>query len=107
MNEVALQLDTRGLQQAQSLAAQFKAGNWQAPLIRAVPDGDTHLKLEGITFGGRTSLAVINGKSLAEGESASVSAKPETLTIKCLKIERDSVLITVDGEDTPRLLHLR
>jgi hypothetical protein len=33
--------------------------------------------------------------------------KPGTLTIKCLKIEKNSVLITVEGEDTPRLLHLR
>jgi hypothetical protein len=67
------------------------------------------------------ALAVINGKSLSEGESASVSVKPGTLTIKCLKIEKNSVLITVEGEDTqknsvlitvegedtPRLLHLR
>jgi hypothetical protein len=63
--------------------------------------------LGGITFGGKRSLAVINGKSLSEGESASVSVKPGTLTVKCLKIEKDSVLIIVEGEDVPRLLHLR
>jgi hypothetical protein len=107
MNELALQLDTTAIQQAQNLAAQFKAGNWQAPVPRAIPDGDPRLKLGGITFGGRTLLAVINGKTLSEGESATVSVKPGTLTIKCLKIEKDSVLITVQGEDTPRLLHLR
>jgi hypothetical protein len=107
MNELALQLDTSALQQAQNLAAQFKAGNWQAPVTRAIPEGDTRLKLGGITFGGRTLLAVINGKTLSEGESATVSVKPGTLTLKCLKIEKDSVLIAVEGEDTPRLLHLR
>ena len=107
MTELALQLDTGALQQAQSLAAQFKAGNWQAPVPRAIPEGDTRLKLGGITFGGRTPLAVIGGKTLSEGESATVSVKPGTMTIKCLKIEKDSVLITVDGEDAPRLLHLR
>ena len=107
MNDLALQLDTRSIQQAQSLAAQFKAGNWQAPVPRAIPEGDTRLKLGGITFGGKTPLAVINGKTLSEGESATLSAKPGTLTIKCLKIEKESVLIAVDGEDTPRLLHLR
>jgi hypothetical protein len=53
------------------------------------------------------ALAVINGKTLSEGESASVSVKPGTLAIKCLKIEKDSVLISVEGEDTRRLLHLR
>ena len=107
MNELALQLDTGAIQQAQNLAAQFKAGNWQAPVIRAIPEGDTGLKLGGITFGGKTPLAVIAGKTLSEGESATISVKPGTLTIKCLKIEKDSVLITVEGEDTSRLLHLR
>jgi hypothetical protein len=107
MNELALQLDTGAIQQAQNLAAQFKAGNWQAPVPRAIPEGDPRLRLSGITFGGRTLLAVINGKTLSEGESATVSVKPGTLTIKCLKIEKDSVLITVEGEDTPCLLHLR
>jgi hypothetical protein len=107
MNELALQLDTGTLQQAQSLAAQFKAGNWQAPVPRAIPEGDRRLKLGGITFGGKTPLAVINGKTLSEGESASVSVTPGTLTVKCIRIERDSVLISVEGEDAPRLLHLR
>jgi hypothetical protein len=107
MNELALQLDTSSIQQAQGLAAQFKAGNWQAPVPRAIPEGDTRVKLGGIIFGGRTPLAVINGKTLSEGESATVSVKPGTLTIKCLKIEKNSVLIIVEGEDAPRLLHLR
>ncbi len=57
--------------------------------------------LGGITFGTKRSMAVINGKTLSEGESAAVSVKPGTLTIKCLKIERDSVLITIDGEAAP------
>ena len=60
-----------------------------------------------VALGGRIPLAVINGKTLSEGESAAVSVKPGTLTIKCLKIEKDSVLIIVEGEDAPRLLHLR
>jgi hypothetical protein len=107
MNDLALQLDTAALQQAQSLAAQFKAANWQAPPVRAVPEGDPRLKLGGITFGGKTSLAVINGKTLSEGESATVSVKPGTLNIKCLKIEKDSVQIAVEGEDSPRLLRFK
>jgi len=51
--------------------------------------------------------AVINGKTLSEGESASVPFKSGTLAIKCLKIEKDSVLISLDGEDAPRLLRVR
>jgi hypothetical protein len=107
MNRLALQMDTDSLGQAEALAAQFKAGKWHAPVARAIPEGDSRLKLGGITFGGKNSLAVINGKTLSEGESAVVSVKPGRLTIKCLKIEKDSVLIRVDGEDAPRLLHLK
>ena len=101
MNRLALQMDTDALGQAEALAAEFRAGKWRPPVARAIPEGDPRLKLGGITFGGQHSLAVINGKTLSEGEFASVSVKPGTLTIKCLKIEKDSVLITVEGEDTP------
>jgi hypothetical protein len=57
--------------------------------------------------GGKVPLAVINGKTLSEGESAAISVKPGTLRINCLKIEKESVLTTVEGEDAPRLLRLR
>jgi hypothetical protein len=107
MNELALKMDTLSLQQAQNLAAQFKASNWQAPVARALPEGNARLKVNGITSGTKSPLAVINGKTLSEGESATVDVKPGTLKIKCLKIENDSVLISVDGEDQPRLLRMK
>jgi hypothetical protein len=107
LNRLALRMDTEALGRAEVIAAQFKAGKWRPPVARAIPEGDPRLRLGGITFGGKRSLAVINGKSLSEGESATVSVKPGTLTIKCLQIEKDSALIIVQGEDVPRLLHLR
>jgi len=107
MNELALKMDTEALGRAERLAEEFKSGKWHAPVARALPEGDPRLKLGGITFSGKNSLAMINGKTFSEGESAAVSLKSGTLVIKCLKIEKDSVLISVDGEDDPRLLHLR
>ena len=107
MNELALKMDTPSLQQAQMLAAQFKAGNWQAPVMRAIPEGDPRLKVNGITLGTTYRLGVINGKTLSEGESATVAVKPGTLVVKCLKIEKDSVLVSVEGEDQPRLLRMK
>lgn len=106
MNELALKLDTASLQQAQDLAARFKAGQWQAPVIRSIPEGDARLKLNGITFGGKTPLAVINGKTLSEGETAKIVIKPATLNVKCLKIEKEAVTVAIEGEDTPRRLSL-
>jgi len=107
LNELALTMDTDSLGRAEALAARFKAGQWRVPSARAIPDGDARLKLGGITLGDKQSLAVINGKTLSEGESASVPFKSGTLAIKCLKIEKDSVLISLEGEDAPRLLRLR
>jgi hypothetical protein len=68
INELALQLDTSSLQQAQSLATQFKAGNWQAPLIRAIPEGDTRLKLGASSSAGSPLHVVSPGKSIAGNE---------------------------------------
>jgi type II secretory pathway component PulC len=107
MNEMALTMDTASLGRAQALAARFKAGQRGVPVARAIPDGDLRLKLGGITFADKRSLAVINGKTLSECESASLPLKSGTLVIKCQKIEKDSILIRVDGEDAPQLLRLR
>lgn len=106
MNELALKMDSASIRQAQALAAQFKTGNWVAPVTRTIPENDPRLKLNGITFGVATPLAVINGKTVSQGETVSVPVKPGVLRIKCLKIEKASVLILVEGEDQPRALHL-
>jgi hypothetical protein len=107
LNRMALTLDTTSIQQAQRLVAQFKSGHFQRPVIRAIPEGDNKLKLNGVTAGGKRPFAIINGKTLAEGESAKVPAKPNPLVVKCLKIERDAVLIVIDGEEAPRLLRVK
>jgi hypothetical protein len=99
-------MSTEDIQRAQSLAAAWKAGHWQPPVIRVTPEGDSRLKLNGISFGATNSLAVINGKSLQEGQSAKFILKPRILTVKCLKIRKDSVLVSIDGEDQPRALLL-
>ncbi len=107
MNELALRMDKASLDQAQKLAVRFRAGQWEAPVIRSIPEGDARLKLNGITFGGKTSLAIINHKTLSEGETAKVPIQPGTLSIRCLKIDQDAVTIAVEGEDSPRCLRLQ
>jgi len=107
MNQLALGLDISSLDRAQSLAAQFKARHWRPPVARAIPEGDARLRLGGITFGTKVPLAVINGKTLSEGESTSVRVGSGNVVVKLVKIERDSVLILVEGEDAPRMLRLK
>jgi len=57
---------------------------------------------------GKTSLAIISGKTLAEGESGNVIIKGQgSVAIKCLKIEKDSVTISVEGESAPRKIAVK
>jgi len=107
MNELALKLDTLSLQKGQDLAGQFNAGRREAPVIRSIPDGDPRLRLNGITFGSRTPFAVINGKTVSEGETTRISVKQQTLEIKCLKIEKGFVTIKIEGEESPRTLRVK
>ena len=107
LNQLALKLDTQSIQKAQAMAVEFKSGHWPAVSPRKIPEGDPRLKLEGIILGGTVALATVNGKTLAEGESATISLKKDSLKIKCVQIKQDSALILIDGEDRPRLLRLK
>jgi hypothetical protein len=106
MNYLALKMTTDDLERAQNLATQFKSGHYEFPVVQLISEGDSRLKLSGITISARMSLAVINGKTLSEGESTSIKLKAGNLSVKCLKIERNSVLVSIEGEDQPRILRL-
>lgn len=107
LNQMALSLDSNAIQQAQALATECKNGHWPAISPRKIAEGDPRLKLEGITFGGKVTLATINGRTLEEGESATVSLKKDILKITCVQIKPDSVLVLIDGENEPRWLSLK
>ena len=106
LNQMALTLDTAVIREAQELAAKFKQGIWQLPPIQKVPGG-TNLKLNGLV-GGNNPLAIINGKTFAEGESQALTGGQQgPFTVKCIKIGTNSVLISVEGEDMPRRLTMK
>jgi hypothetical protein len=107
LNQMALKLDTKSIYEAQTLAAQFKSGQWSAISIRKLPEGDSRLKFSVVTVGGKIALAIINGKTVSEGETATISLKEGVLKIKCVQIKRDSVLVLIEGESEPRWLTLR
>jgi hypothetical protein len=105
LNQLALKLDTRSLQASQALASQFEAGHWPTLSPRKLAEGDSRLKLGGVT-NGKTPLAIINGKTFAEGESATIVLKSELLKVKCVQIKPNAVLISIEGENEPRWLTL-
>jgi hypothetical protein len=129
LNRLALDMDVATSQAGKRLAAQFKAGHWPklvvvppapavavaaapaapkpvappAPATKTAPAvrPDPGLKLTGLLFGSNP-VAVISGKAVAEGETVTVGLKPKPVTFKCIKIESNSVVVVVEGEDEPR-----
>jgi hypothetical protein len=125
LNRLALDVDVATSQEGKRLAALYKAGQWPelkllpptpAPvpkvatptpkMVPAVastpaPKPDPGLKLNGIAFG-NTPLAIINGKGVAEGETVTLPLKPKPVTLKCVKIETNAVVVMLEGEDTVR-----
>jgi len=63
--------------------------------------------LGGIMFGGKVALVSINGRTLAEGESSEIPAKPNRVKVKCLQIQENSVLILIEGENEARRLQMK
>jgi hypothetical protein len=64
------------------------------------------LKLNGISGNPPRRLAMINGKTLAAGESASLKLDGQNVTVRCVSISESSASVEVDGASTPRELRL-
>lgn len=129
LNRLALDVDVATSQEGKHLAALYKAGHW--PTLRVVapvvtptpapstpakpvaaivstpaPEPDPGLKLNGIAYGARP-MAIINSKGMAEGDTVTLPLKPRAVTVKCLTIGTNDVVVRVEGEDTDRHLYLR
>ncbi len=111
LSRLALQMKLPDIKEAQAMARRFKNREWPALVINETPRPPFSLKLNGINIGQNISLAIINGKTLAEGETANFSVKmggkETSLNITCVKIDENSVEIEVQGEDEPRMLNLK
>ena len=80
------------------------------PPFNAAPTAPPHrfndVSLKGISSLNSNRLAVINNKSLSEGESALVKVGDAHVKVKCIEIREASVLVSVDGAE-PRELRMR
>ena len=104
LDALGLVMTVEQLDQADRLVSGFYRGNW--PVLETTGNyrRDSRLKLSGVTVGGQFPLAIINRRTIAEGESAAIAIEGGTVNVKCLKISTDSVLVTVDQEPEPRLI---
>jgi Bacterial PH domain len=67
----------------------------------------TNIKLNGLSGIPPRRLAIINGKTVAAGESLTLNLDVRAVTLRCLAINQSSVTITIDGFPGPRELRLR
>lgn len=72
--------------------------------FRPTRQGDPRLLLTGISLNSGSRTAVINGRVLAEGETATVPAGPNPLTLRVLRVDRDAATVCIEGEHQVRVL---
>jgi hypothetical protein len=74
------------------------------PMLTPVPDT---LTLIGISGTGANRLALINDRAFGEKETGRVRVGTSNVTLQCLEIRADSVVIRLPDEATPRGLSLK
>ncbi len=101
----ALRMNTAILLEGRRLAADFKKSNWPPPPAGGFLKILIPLKLTGVSLSGGTPLAIINRRTLSAGESTNLPLQSGgTISLKCLEIRQDAVLVEVAGEGGPRWL---
>jgi hypothetical protein len=104
--EGVLRMDLKQIQASHALTEQFLKRQWPHYVAPRISEADLALKLSGITIG-PVSLAIINGQTLEVGDSVAMPTKDGTARVNCVKITQDSVLVAVEGEGEPRMLHIK
>jgi hypothetical protein len=124
LNNFALQVDVATSQAGKRLAGIYKSGQWPVLVIES-PTPPTPPPVAAVRprtlkevrplkpFGSLkvnfisqdpNPTAVIDGKVFKVGDTVTILAKPKSFVVTCLKIGKDSVTVSVDGEDDQREL---
>jgi hypothetical protein len=110
LDQLVVRLDPDQIRQAQNLAATYVRGHWPTDLVRPVDTADPRLQLQGLSSNGIKSLVIINNVTFTPGDTLPVqpvhrgNSPPGTLTVTCLKIGPDYVLLAIAGESHLKLL---
>lgn len=111
LDRLVVQLQPGDVRQAQELADEYRLGHWPSSLVRPVDEQDSRLKVQGISLSSRKPLVVLNGTTFAAGDTIEVHSAngpkrtaADKLTVKCLEIGDDYVLIAITGESNLKLL---
>jgi hypothetical protein len=100
-----LKLNADQIAQAQKEVEQFKPHQAAPPLHPPTPL-PSGLKLKGLCGTAANRLAIINNKTFAKGDTLTIKLADKAISVCCVEIRVDSVLITIDGSETPQELKL-
>jgi TPR repeat protein len=105
MNNLSLKLSSTEILRGKSLAEQMKLGHW--PPLQIEQNAQATLILKGISGTEGNRFVIINNSTLSENDVVPIETKTGIVKVKCIKINDDSVLVKVEGEDKPRLLQFK
>jgi hypothetical protein len=100
LDKLILELSQSQIDEGEKLAKAFKPKPFQEVLSELIAE---HLHLNGVVPG-TTKLAIINGKSFREGESADVVVKGFPVRLRCESIGNRQVVVNFQGRQATLLL---
>ncbi len=78
-----------------------------APSVAPLSVIETEVRLEGISYGQTRRIALINGKTYEQGETKPVTAGESQVSLKCLLIRKNSVLVKFIDQNQLRVLKIK
>ena len=99
-DKLVLKLTSDQIAEGQRRSGQFKPNHAEEQFIE-------RLQLKGISGPANRRLALINNKSLLVGETVTIKIDDQPLTIHCIEIREQSVLISVKGFSGNKELFLK
>ena len=100
-----LKMSADQIEEAKKRVADFKPhmpGKDELP----EPSWVNRVKLSGLGGTADNRLAIISGTTFSEGETAAVKIADRSITVHCLEIRKQSVLVEIEGLDKPYELFL-
>jgi hypothetical protein len=111
LDQLAVTLNPADVRLGQDLAREYQAGHWPSAITRPVDEDDPRLKVQGMTISSTKPLVIVNSATFAPGDTDEVRpansanrAGGERLSVHCLEIGEDYVLVAIAGESHLKLL---
>lgn len=111
LDPLALQLEPDQVIAAQNQARDFLAGHWPGRILQKVEQGDPRLQIQGVSYGPRGPLVILNGATLSLGESVNVAPvngpkndPGATISVTYYDAGRDYLLVSIGGDPNLKLL---